>query len=185
MKKFFFQAGNSYTNKAWKMPNKKRVEDLVDDIQYLCPYDMYLVGGVLNDKMGKTWDVDIVINGEIEIKKFEETLYNIYDTALNNHNILVDVRWYDKPVERLQYIIDNNITETWKSIRYGYFLKKVDNYTTEIDLFKEDKAIRLTEFLVQREFTNPQCKSLGIKNKYLKINAEAQGFEPQLQFPVI
>ena len=183
--KFFFQAGCAYTNKAWKMPDKHSIEDLVDEIQYLSPYDMYLVGGVLNDKIGKTWDVDIVINGEIEYKEFENVLYNIYDVALNKHNILVDVRWYNKPVERLQYLIDNNITETWKSIRFGYYLKKVDNKTFEYDLFKEDKSIKITDFLVQREIINPSPKSIdGKVNKFLKISAEAQGFEPQLQFPV-
>jgi hypothetical protein len=165
---FFYQVGPVYTKKAWKMPSYENIEPLLDEINDLSPYNMYLVGGIANGKIGNTWDVDIVVTGPIVYEEFEQVLENIYDLALNKYRILVDIRWIDKPIERLQYLIDNNLSEKVKTIRFGYYLKKIGDDVSEINLF--EKSTKLTDYLIEREVTFPTEKSLAIGNhNYIQI----------------
>ena len=164
---FFYQVGSVYTKKMWYMPTYEKIESFLNEIKNLSPYDMYLVGGVVNGKIGNTWDVDIVVTGPIVYQEFEDVLHNIYDLALNKYRMLVDVRWYDKPIERLQYLIDNNETENWKTIRYGYYLKKMGDEVSEINMF--DKSKRLTDYLIERDVVFPLNKSLNMTNNYIKV----------------
>jgi hypothetical protein len=164
---FFYQVGSVYTKKMWNMPTYEKIESFLNEIKNLSPYDMYLVGGVVNGKIGSTWDVDIVVTGSIVYQEFEDVLHNIYDLALNKYKMLVDVRWYDKPIERLKYLIDNNETEKWKTIRYGYYLKKIGDDVSEINMF--EKCKRLTDYLIEAEVTFPLNKSLKLQNNYIKV----------------
>jgi len=164
---FFYQVGSVYTKKMWYKPTYEKIESFLNEIKSLTPYDMYLVGGVVNGKIGNTWDVDIVVTGPIVYQEFEDVLHNIYDLALNKYRMLVDVRWYDKPIERLKYLIDNNETEKWKTIRYGYYLKKMGDDVSEINLF--DKCKRLTDYLIESDVTFPLNKSLNMENNYIKV----------------
>jgi hypothetical protein len=165
---FFYQVGSAYTNKAWRMPNYENIEPLLNDIKAISPYDMYLVGGVVNGKIGNTWDVDIVVTGPIVYEQFEDVIHNIYDLALNKYKILVDIRWIDKPIERLQYLINNNQKETYKSIRFGYYLKKIGNEISEINLF--EKFNKISDYLIEKEVIFPTKKSLSCQNhNYIKI----------------
>ena len=55
---FFYQAGSVITTKAWYMPTYDNVEQLLNDIsQQNYPYDLYLVGGVANGKIGNTFKI--------------------------------------------------------------------------------------------------------------------------------
>jgi hypothetical protein len=164
---FFYQVGSVYTKKMWYKPTYEKIELFLNEIKNLTSYDMYLVGGVVNGKIGNTWDVDIVVTGPIVYQEFEDVLHNIYDLALNKYRMLVDVRWYDKPIERLKYLIDNNQTEKWKTIRYGYYFKKIGEDVSEINLF--EKCKRLTDYLIESEVTFPLNKSLNIQNNYIKV----------------
>lgn len=165
---FFYQVGSVYTKKAWKMPTYENIEPLLDDIKAISPYDMYLVGGLANGKIGNTWDVDIVVTGPIVYQEFEDVMHNIYDIALNKYRILIDIRWINKPIERLQYLIDNKITEPYKSIRFGYYLKKIGDDVSEINLFANNN--KLTDYLVEKEVIFPTKKSLSCQNhNYIKI----------------
>jgi hypothetical protein len=165
---FFYQAGSVITHKPWKKPTYENVEIFLDEINDLSPYDMYLVGGVANGKIGNTWDIDIVVTGAIVYQEFQEVIHQIYDIALNRHNLLVDIRWIDKPIERLQYLIDNKITETYKSVRFGYYLKKIGDDVSEINLF--DEKNRINDYLIEKEIIFPTEKSFNSKsNNYIKI----------------
>ena len=165
---FFYQVGSVITHKPWVKPTFQNVEVLLDEIKDISPYDMYLVGGVANGKIGNTWDVDIVVTGNIVYQEFQEVIHNIYDLALNKHKVLVDIRWIDKPIDRLQYLIDNNESETYKSIRFGYYLKKIGDDVSEINLFKDNN--RITDYLIEKEIVFPVEKSLNTKShNYIKI----------------
>lgn len=165
---FFYQVGSVYTKKAWKMPTYENIEAFIDEIKTLCPYDMYLVGGVVNGKLGNTWDVDIVVNGPIVYQEFENVIHDIYDIALNKYRMLIDIRWYNQPVERLEYLINNKLTETWKTIRFGYYFKKMGEEVSEINLF--DQATKLTDYLIEKEVEYPTKKAiLSTNHNYIKI----------------
>lgn len=165
---FFFQAGSAYTKKAWKMPTYENVEDFLNEIKDLSPYDMYLVGGMVNGKIGNTWDLDIVVTGPIVYQEFEDVIHNIYDIALNKYRLLVDIRWIDKPIDRLQYLMDNNLSETYKSVRFGYYLKKIGDEVSETNLFSQGK--KLTDYLIERDVVFPTEKCLQLKtHNYIKI----------------
>ena len=164
---FFYQVGSVYTKKVWSMPTYEKIESFINEIKDLCPYDVYVVGGVVNGKIGSTWDVDLVVCGPIVYQEFEEVLHNIYDLALNKYRMLVDVRWYDKPIDRLKYLIDNNETEVWKTIRFGYYLKKMGDEVSEINLF--DTAKRLSDYLIEKDVVFPIKKSYSSQNNYIKV----------------
>lgn len=164
---FFYQAGSVITHKPWGKPTFLNVEKLLDEIKAFCDYDMYLVGGVANGKIGNTWDIDIIVNGLIVYQEFENTLHEIYDLALNKHNLLVDVRWIDKPVEKLSELVEGDRSEVYKSVRFGYYLKKIGADVSEINLFNNGK--KLTDYLVERDISFPTEKCLNNSNNYIKI----------------
>jgi hypothetical protein len=164
---FFYQVGSVYTKKPWKMPTYENVEELLNEIKNISPYDMYLVGGVVNGKIGNTWDIDIIVTGPIVYKEFEDVIHNIYDISLNKYRLLVDIRWINKSIDRLQYLIDNKLSETYKSVRFGYYLKKIGDEVSEINLFENSK--KLTDYLIEREVTFPTEKSLTTNNNFIRI----------------
>ena len=165
---FFYQVGSVYTKKAWKMPTYENIEAFLDEIQHLSVYDMYLVGGVANGKIGNTWDIDIVVTGPIVYQEFEDVIHEIYDIALNKYRLLVDIRWIDKPIERLQYLLDNNLSENVKTIRFGYYLKKIGDDVSEINLF--ENSTKLTDYLIEKEVSFPTKKSIQTQShNYIKI----------------
>ena len=169
---FEYQAGSVITTTPWFQPTKHIINKFINTINKIENYEKYnlfLVGGVVNDRIGKTWDVDIVVCGEIIPHEFEKFLHEIYDIALNKFNILVDVRWLNVPIERHNQLIEANKKEKVKTIRFGYFKKKIGNECTEINLFEMGK--RLSKQLVEFEILIPTKKSLSPMsgNKYVKI----------------
>jgi len=166
---FFYQAGSVITTKAWYMPTYENVEQLLNDIsQQNYPYDLYLVGGVANGKIGNTFDIDIVATGMVIYDEFEAFLHDIYDLALNKHRLLVDVRWIDKPIEKLQYLVNNNEYEAYKSIRFGYYFKKSLEEVLEINLF--EKFPKISDYMIEKEVVYPTEKSINcINHNYVKI----------------
>ena len=125
-KEFEYEVGSVTTKIAWYQPTNYIVNKLIKTIKKIKNFDKYelfLVGGVVNGRIGETWDVDIIVSGEIIPKEFEEFLHEIYDIALNKFNILVDVRWFSVPIEYLNHLIETNKTEGVKTIRFGYSRK--------------------------------------------------------------
>jgi len=146
---FEYLAGSVKTTTPWFQPTKHIINKFINTINKIENYEKYnlfLVGGVVNDRIGKTWDVDIVVCGEIIPHEFEKFLHEIYDIALNKFNILVDVRWFNVPIERHNQLVEANKKEKVKTIRFGYFKKKIGNEcmsgVNQIDSFESLKIAK-------------------------------------------
>lgn len=169
---FEYQAGTVVTKKAWKQPTSHVLNKFIKTIKKIEnfeKYELFLVGGVVNGRIGETWDVDIVVCGDIIPKEFEDFLHEIYDLALNKFNILVDVRWYNVPIWYSNYLIENNKSEKVKTIRFGYYRKRIEENESVINLFEKGKKI--SQYLVELDITIPTIKAINSKitSKYVKI----------------
>ena len=169
---FEYQAGSVKTIIPWFQPTKHILNKFIKTISKIenyGKYNLFLVGGVVNGRIGKTWDVDIVVCGDIVPHEFEVFLHEIYEIALNKFNILVDVRWFNVPIERHNQLIEINQQEKVKTIRFGLFKKKIGDVCSEINLFEKGKKI--TEQLVELEILIPTKKAINPNwgNKYVKI----------------
>jgi predicted nucleotidyltransferase len=151
--KFVYKIGSVTTNKAWGRPNKQNLENLIIDIKNIKnfhKYELFLVGGVVNGGLGKTTDIDIIVNGDFtyELEKF---FHDLYDLALNKHQLLVDVKWLDKKPS------DNHEAKIYQAVQFGLVKKQIENHISEINLF--EKNIKLTENLVLRTLNFPNNKT--------------------------
>ena len=169
---FEYQAGSVITTIPWFQPTKHILNKFIKTIPKIenyGKYNLFLVGGVVNGRIGETWDVDIVVCGEIIPHEFEKFLHEIYDIALNKFNILVDVRWFNASIERYNQLVEAKIGEKVKSIRFGHFQKKIGNECTTINLFEKGKKI--SKYLVEIEVIIPNKKTINTKvtPKYVKI----------------
>lgn len=147
--KFLYKIGSVTTNKAWGKPNKQNLENLINDIKNIKnfhKYELFLVGGVANGRIGQTTDIDIIVNGHFtyELEKF---FHDLYDLALNKHRLLVDVKWLDKKPS------DNKEEKIYQAVQFGKVTKQIDDNISEINLF--EKNIKLTENLVLRTLKFP------------------------------
>jgi hypothetical protein len=169
---FQYQAGSVITTIPWFQPTKHILNKFIKTIPKIENYEKYnlfLVGGVVNGRIGKTWDVDIVVCGEIIPIEFEKFLHEIYEIALNKFKILVDVRWFNVPIEHHNHLIESKKQQVVKTIRFGRFTKKIDNEKSVINLF--EKGVKITEHLVELDVLIPTKKAIKPKlgNKYVKI----------------
>ena len=168
---FKYEIGSVETNIAWARPNGKNVSELIYEIKRLKDYnkyELYLVGGVLNGGLGTTWDIDIVVAGEIVYEDFEKFLDSIYNIALNKIGVYVDIRWYDKPIERLTYLMSKGEKEKFKTVRFGYCKKIIDDEITEQNLFLKHKQV--TKHLIEAEIEFPTKKCLkNTSPKYIRL----------------
>ena len=169
---FQYEAGSVKTTIAWFQPTKHILNKFIKTISKIenyGKYNLFLVGGVVNGRIGETWDVDIVVCGDIIPNEFEKFLHEIYEIALNKFNILVDVRWFSIPIERHNQLIEAKKQEKVKTIRFGRFQKKIGEECSEINLFERGKKI--SEHLVELEILIPTKKAISSNkgNKYVKI----------------
>jgi hypothetical protein len=169
---FEYQAGSVSTKIPWYQPTDALLNKFVKTIKKIenyDKYDLFLVGGVVNGNIGKTWDVDIIVCGDIIPEQFEKFLHDLYHIALNKFNILVDVRWFNVPVEHHNNLVNANKVERVKSIRFGTYRKKIGDSESITNLF--EKGNKITENLVELEVTIPSKKAFEYKNgnKYIKL----------------
>jgi hypothetical protein len=168
---FKYEIGSVETNIAWQRPNGKNVSELIYEIKRLKDYnkyELYLVGGVLNGGLGTTWDIDIVVAGKIVYEDFERFLDAIYNLALNKIEVCIDVRWYDKPIERLTYLMSKGEKEKYKTVRFGYCKKTIGDDIKEQNLFLKYKQV--TKHLIEAEIEFPTKKCLkNTISKYIRI----------------
>jgi len=152
-KKFVYKIGSVTTNVAWKRPNKENMENLIFDIKNIKnfhKYELFLVGGVVNGGIGKTNDIDIIVNGDFSYD-LEKFFHELYDLALNKHRLLIDAKWLDKKPS------ENHEVKFYQAVQFGKAVKQVDEIVSEINLF--EKNIKLTENLVLRTLKFPNNKT--------------------------
>lgn len=164
-KSFIYQIGTVKTNKAWYKPTKEKLINFIKDVQNIENYEKYqlfLVGGVVNGGIGKTNDVDILINGQIDdLFLFEKFLHDLHYLGLNVHELLIDAKWIDsKPSETLE-------PKKYRAVQFGRVYKQVGEHISEIDMFT--KNIKLTENLVLREIKFPSEKTKQTNNKFIRV----------------
>lgn len=158
-KTFLYQRGIVSTTTPWGRPSYNRLKILLSDIQnsttIFSDYDVYLMGGVLFD-FNTTWDVDMcLVGGNHTNEKIENDLNYITDLALNTHNLLVDVTWYESRPQNLtiESMVENDFTpDNIVHKKIGYVKKQIGEEIEERDLRTYDDAIVLTEHLIQRNY---------------------------------
>ena len=169
---FEYQAGSVFTKNAWNKPTIDILNKFVKTIREIDnygKYELFLVGGVANGNIKHTWDIDIIVCGNIIPSEFEQLLHDIYNIALNKFNILVDVRWFSVPIGLFNKLLEEKRVERVKTIRFAYFRKKIGDEESIIDL--SDKGKKISKYLVELEVMIPSIKAFKYKNgnKYIKI----------------
>ncbi len=156
---FLYQKGEVSTTTPWRRPTYDKLKTFLIDVQnetnILNDYDVYIMGGVLFD-FNTTWDVDMCfVGGNQTDEKLENDLNYITDLALNTHNLLVDVSWYESRPKNLTYsgMVENDfIQDNIIHKKIGYVKKQIGEEIEERDLRTYDDAIVLTEHLIQRNY---------------------------------
>ena len=94
---FHYKIGDISTTTPFKKPTREGVEvwwDKFKNTPHLNDYEVYIGGAVLNNI--ETWDVDIILTGEV---KYPNELYNILNTAMQlgfKHWLLIDIKWVSR-----------------------------------------------------------------------------------------
>lgn len=156
---FSYQRGVVSTTTPWGRPTYDKLKTFLIDVQnetnILNDYDVYIMGGVLFD-FNTTWDVDMCfVGGNQTDEKLENDLNYITDLALNTHNLLVDVSWYESRPKNLTYseMEENDFfQQDVNHKKIGYVKKQIGDDIQESDLRTYDDAIVLTEHLIQRNY---------------------------------
>ena len=164
-KSFIYRIGTVHTTKAWHKPTKEKLVNFIKDVQNVENYEKYqlfLVGGVANGGIGKTTDVDILINGQIDdLFLFEKFLHDLHDLGLNVHELLIDAKWVDsKPSTTLE-------PKKYRVVQFGKVYKQIGEHVSEINMFT--KNIKLTDNLVLREIDYPNEKTKQTNNKFIRV----------------
>lgn len=145
---FLYEVGSVKTSIPWHRPTSEKIKFLIKDIKKMKnyqKYEIFLIGGVVNGKLGKTWDIDIAINGPSEIENLEPFFHEVYDLALNKHNLLVDMVWLDqKPALNVKY----------RAISFGA-VKKIIGQEESISKFGKP----ISKYLVENEINFPTEKA--------------------------
>lgn len=115
---FFYRVGNIICNTPWKRPTKSKLLELIIYFNENFPkahlFKIALHGGFHSSDSNNTWDIDITIHFvDINDKNFQDIydcFYFLYYHALNNFNILVDIKYTDKfyPTTHTLYTLVKN-----------------------------------------------------------------------------
>jgi len=161
--KFYYKIGSVETEKAWIQPTAHTLTQYFTALKRVKNYEKYelfLVGGAVNH-IHKTFDVDIVINGNSEIEKLEKFLHEIHNIGLNEFRLLIDAKWLnEKPSTSWK-------PKMYEAIQFGKVTKRIGENEAEINLFEHN--LKLTENLVKRKIYYPNLKTLKTNNKFIQI----------------
>lgn len=168
---FYYQVGGNITKKVWARPSYEKIKDyftvIKNETSIMTEHNLYLMGGTLID-LNATWDVDICMTGEIkDYKVFESHLNTMYDIALNQFQLLIDVQWnLDKPklVSYQELMSGNLVLSKIKFVKLGYIKKQINGQVTVKDIRNDDGVTKLTEYLVEGmydEYPGTNKKLLG------------------------
>ena len=153
---FFYRRGRVYTTKVWGRPSydllKSFLQKIKSETTILTDYNVYIMGGVLYS-FEDTWDVDFCITGNIsDHNKFESQMNEMYDLALNEFKILIDIQWLEIPLPEIsneELMSPNFQGYRLKFIKTTPIIKKVGDSESIWDLRTKDGVIKITENLVE------------------------------------
>lgn len=158
---FYYKVGRIQTNKIWKRPSFESTQKLLQDIKntsdIFTRYKVHIMGGITWD-FNTTWDIDLVIcSDSYDTINLENDIDFVNNKALNQHNLLVDVKWKKKPLPNLNYqeLLQNNYhTYIQDSVQLGYVHKKMNGYEQVVDNTKKThtssgrEVVKLGDYLI-------------------------------------
>lgn len=161
--KYVTDKGFSYTRGAittlspWSRPSYDKVYAFLDDVSKTSEifelYDSYLLGGVLWD-FTNTWDVDMMLLGDYEsYEKLEEQMHYLYDKALNEYSLLIDIVWSNSIQPDLSYedLVESSfMKEDSEHVAIGYAKKCIGEDCTVVDLRDDAQNDKYGEYLVRK-----------------------------------
>lgn len=155
-KTFIYKRGIVETNTPWTKPSYEKLKDFLEVIdistEIFKQYECYLIGGVLFD-FENTWDVDIVMTGQISDYETLESYMNIlYDVAFNQFQMLLDIQWLDGKIPEVsaQDLVSPNFEPVRMNyVKIGYAYKQIGTEISEVDLRKNEGIEKMSEFLVK------------------------------------
>lgn len=163
---FYYQVGSVTTRKVWGRPSYQKLKDffsvIKNETQIMNEFDLYLMGGVLID-FNSTWDTDICMVGEVKNPEILENYLNtMYDIALNQFQMLIDIQWNKEKPRLVSYdelMSGNLVLNKIKFIKLGYIKKQINGEITVKDIRDNEGNIKLTNYLVE-----------GIYDEYPGVN---------------
>ena len=177
---FYCKIGDISTSVAWYSPTKQRLENWYKEwiqLKGAQDFDLYLVGntaeGIYGNSNTITWDVDLVLIGDIKNYKVLKNLLKQSILIGWRHYMMIDMTHNNKLFSQLK-------NEPFKQIRYSRnFYKKKDNIIEEFT-WSGDKTNSLPEGLKELIFSQPPGYNKWIKkqkeNVYLGIEKNFKDF---------
>ena len=171
---FFYQKGKVTTTIPWQRPNPDSIVKLLDNIipkvnaQGL---ELRIMGGCLLD-MNATWDLDLLLTGQIDNQDLEDLLHEMTDFSLNQCSLLLDAGWFS---DLVYYRLDEN--DVWRYNDGPVFkmlnptIKRSPTSAFYSDALRRPSSIPLTRYLFQGKFEKVVPKehySKFVKNNGLK-----------------
>jgi len=169
---FYYQIGSVTTTVPWTRPSFIKIKTFFEDdsvSHILEKYNVYLYGACLWNF--NTWDIDLILihdwNESTNWDIIEEDINLLNNTALNKHNLLLDISVFNnidqyrklptktelieanKGKEESNYIYQRSGT----ALRIGFIKKQVGDIIEENNLDSFEKSIRLTKnYLYKTEY---------------------------------
>lgn len=177
---FYCKIGDISTSVAWYSPTKQRLENWYKEwiqLEGAQDFDLYLVGNLAEKIYGNsdtiTWDVDLVLIGDIKNYKVLKNLLKQSILIGWRHYMMIDMTHNNKLFSQLK-------NEPLKQIRYSRnFYKKKDNIVEEFT-WSGDKTNPLPEGLKELIFTQPPGYNKWIEkqkeNIYLGVEKNFKDF---------
>lgn len=167
--KFFAVYGTATTSTEWERPNLIRLGQWWNDMLLhpdLNNYEFYLVGNFAEKIFGisqlETWDVDVVVLGELDNISGLRRLLNDATQLGFNHKLLMDISWQNE-----LWSIDE-----WKSpcfkIRPSTVFTKRINHKEMVHIFEYDSSIPIEDDFVLGEYTQPHKAWKKYNQRYLE-----------------
>jgi hypothetical protein len=165
---FYYQRGSASTQTPWSRPSKERIDAFLN---WAVPYTesedlaIWLQGACLRDPT-QTWDLDIVLLGDIADVDLERVQLGLLHESLNTHNLLLDPYWAS---DLCQWPLQN------VEIKLIYpIIKQSPDSNFTIDSRKDPRAKLLTEYMVSMNYSDRK-----LDPKHLKFLQQGRGFEFQ------
>jgi hypothetical protein len=153
---FIYKRGIVETNTPWTKPTYEKLKDFLEIIdvstEIFKQYECYLIGGVLFD-FENTWDVDIVMTGQISDYETLESYMNIlYDISFNQFQMLLDIQWLDGKIPEVtaQQLMSPDFQPIHMNyVKIGYAYKQIGTEVSEVDLREKLGVLKRSEYLIE------------------------------------
>lgn len=160
--------GTAITRTPWLQPNLIRLGQWWSDMllhPQIDDYEFYVVGNFAEKIFGisqiPTWDVDVVVIGDIaNTKQFKYLLNDAVQLGFN-HQLFVDIAWMNDLWDITEW--RGNVTK----IRPGITMYKKMHGRETTQTFQYDSEITLDEDLVMGVYENPPASWQKAHQRYL------------------